>query len=105
MALRMRGAVVRRPSVPLTLEDERQLAALRQTPELRAALAGLADHDPDADVTEASLLHSVLEAGFAALLNAHLESGYAELASEWESEREERRSVHRRRSPHAAFGE
>ena len=69
MSNRMTQAVVRRPSVPLTAKDEAELTLLRTSPTFRKALAHLAPSGPSAveTVSEAVLLHSVLEVGLAAI--------------------------------------
>lgn len=101
MSSRMSQPVVRRPNLPLTAKDEADLAQLRQSPVLRASLAELTASGPDVegDVTEAVLLHAVLEVGFAAVrANAEAE-GYAQLAAEYGAGPGERRRMSRRRSP------
>ena len=76
---------------------------------LSAACGPMEEDELSATAPQAVTANSTVGVQFTATSSVKLRrgpgSGYAELASEWESEREERRSVHRRRSPHAAFGE
>ena len=101
MSNRMTQAVVRRPSVPLTAKDEAELTLLRTSPTFRKALAHLAPSGPSAleTVSEAVLLHSVLEAGLAAIRAMAEADGYAEMAAQYAGQAEERRRMSRRRTP------
>jgi len=101
MTTRMSQPVVRRPNLPLTATDEAELAQLRDSPELRASLAAMVASAPnvEGDVSEAVLLHAVLEAGFAAV-RAHQEAaGYQQLAADYVGDSQQRRRMSRRRSP------
>ncbi|MSW83029.1 MAG: hypothetical protein F2840_18045 [Actinobacteria bacterium] len=101
MSNRMTQAVVRRPSVPLTAKDEAELALLRTSPTFRKALEHLAPTGPSAveAVSEAVLLHSVLEAGLAAIRAMAEADGYAEIAVQYAGQAEQRRRMSRRRTP------
>ena len=96
----MRTPAVRRPSVPLTERDERDLGLLRSSGPHREALGRLSGEPiAGADVSEAVLLHAVLEAGLAAVRAATEEAGYAELATQQTAEAAVRRAEARRRRP------
>lgn len=100
MTTRLRAAVVRRPSLPLTQRDEHDLGLLRESAPHRAALRRLSgEGDLGGDVSEATLLHAVFEAGLAAVREAAEEAGYAELAAQQASESGERKAQSRRRRP------
>lgn len=91
MATRMRAPIVRRPSLPLTEQDERDLALIRESPAHRHALAQVSGAPDDAELSEAAVLHSVFEAGLGVIHEAALEAGYAELAQAWEGSRDQAR--------------
>lgn len=96
----MRAAAVRRPSLPLTERDERDLALLRASAPRREALSRLTGEPVTRpDLSEATLLHAVFEAGLAAVREATEEAGYAELAAQQGAEQAERRAEARRRRP------
>lgn len=99
MATRIKQSTVRRPSLPLTEADERDLDLLRTSPVYRRALdevspdASLADAG---ELTESALLHAVLEVGLATIRENALDAGYEELARQREGSQ---RRVSRRRRP------
>lgn len=96
----MQGRAVRRPSLPLTMEDEASLAELKASPELLSSLSNLLDIDIDlASSTESALLHALLQAGIASVRSAAMEAGYAELARQNRTDVEQRRATARRRRP------
>ncbi|WP_030529644.1 hypothetical protein [Phycicoccus jejuensis] len=101
MATRMQGKVIRRPSLPLTAQDEIDLGLIRTSPSHQRALEQLgADiHDDAASMSESALLHAVFEAGLGAVRAAAAEAGYAELAQQLEADSLERRDISRRRRP------
>lgn len=97
----MSGPVVRRPSLPLTAQDDSDLALFRSSPGLRRALA---QSSPSArraveKVSEAVLLHAVFGAGLSVVLASAEDEGYAELASEYAEHVSPRRRMSRRRPP------
>lgn len=101
MAARMSAPVVRRPSLPLTAQDEEDLAALRSSPAFRRALEVVAPSQPSADIElgESALLHAIFEAGLAIVRRTVEDEGYEQLASDYAFRASERRSVARRRPP------
>jgi hypothetical protein len=87
--------------VPLTAQDEADLALLRTSAAHRKALSsllpkgvGLAEQP-----SEALLLHSVLSAGFEAIRRSVEKEGYRQLAVGYATQATNRRSVARRRPP------
>ncbi len=103
---RMRAAAVRRPSLPLTEDDERDLASLRTSPLQRAVLERLSGEPvAAAEMSESALLHAVFEAGLGAVRAASEEAGYAQLALEMADEAKGHRSAARRRRPSWAHEE
>lgn len=99
MTTRLRSRAVRRPSLPLTEEDERQLATIREDREYREVLASLSGEEvAGQDVSEAVLLHAVFEAGLLAVRSAAAADGYASIAAE-QRDAAERRADARRRRP------
>ena len=98
----MRLAAVRRPSFPLTDEDQSALTLLRAAESQRGALERLTGEPGiTADVSEAALLHAVFKAGLAAVRAATEEEGYAELAAQQVQNDDvpQRRAAARRRRP------
>jgi hypothetical protein len=88
-----------RKSLPLSTRDIRDLALLRSSAARRGALAELAEAEIDESVSEAQLLHAVLEAGLRAVELQIEEEGYAADAANQRAEDIERRTAARRRSP------
>lgn len=86
MKSRMSRSVVRRPSLPLNADDERDLISLKMYPHFRMALAELAasEPDPSIDVSEGVLLHAVFEVGMAAVRERAEFMSYQESASDAE---------------------
>ena len=101
MSSRMTQPVVRRPNLPLTAQDESDLALLRSSPAFRQALADLSPSglSPVEQVSEAVLLHAVFEAGIAAIRASAEDEGYAQMAAGYAEQAESRRRMSRRRSP------
>ncbi len=100
MVNRLSARVVRRPSVPLTDEDERELGFLRSVPECRSALAELSGEDVAAgEPSEAAFLHALLIAGQKAVRSAIEEAGYAATAAEQVAAATTRKTEARRRRP------
>ncbi len=99
MARRIPQPVARRVSLPLTEQDERELARLRHDPTYRAVLASLAAADAEitGDITESVLLHTLLRIGLTAVETAAQQAGYDELAADYQLD--DRRRVARRRQP------
>ena len=99
MARRIPQPVARRVSLPLTEQDERELARLRHDPAYREVLAGLAGADAEitGDITESVLLHTLLRLGLTAVDSAAQQAGYDELAADYQLD--DRRRVARRRQP------
>lgn len=97
---RFRDAVVRRPSLPLTEQDEHELVRLRESSLHREALARLSGvPQVTSEVSESALLHAVFEAGLVAVRQASEDAGYAQLAVEVEIEGKSHRAAARRRRP------
>lgn len=89
-----------RKSLPLTAADVRDLAFMRQSTEYRRVLQEMTGTDIDADASEASYLHAVLEAGLKALRERAEEAGYAAMAAARQEDTTARRQrVARRRVP------
>jgi hypothetical protein len=101
MSRRVSQPVVRRQSLPLTAQDETDLAALRESPALLDSLARLASSSSpiEATVSEALLLHSLLQVGLATVHADAAAEGYAQLSAEYAESAHERRAMSRRRSP------
>lgn len=103
---RFRAAVVRRPSLPLTEQDERELERLGTSPLHRESLARLSGVPlTETEVSESALLHAVFEAGLAAVRIASEEAGYAQLAVELADQATNHRAAARRRRPSWAHEE
>lgn len=101
MSVRMSEPVVRRPNVPLTAQDEADLALLHSSAAHRQALASLSPTGSAVEekLSEAMLLHSVLAAGFEAIRRSVEEAGYRELAVDYAAHADDRRAMARRRPP------
>jgi hypothetical protein len=97
MSNRMRD-VVRRPSLPLTAQDERDLARLRDSLPYRQVLSQLSGEEFDARTSEGAFLHAIFEAGLNSVRSAAEEVGYAILAADQE-EQTDKRAIARRRPP------
>lgn len=89
----------RRASLPLRPSDERELAALRKSARLRAAVEQLTGRELNPDSSEASILEAVFAAGLIALRQVDEAAGYAELAAQRRASLDQRRAVARRRRP------
>lgn len=104
MAIRLHARVTRRPSLPLTEEDDRALTLIRTVETYQAALQDLSLSPsgggvPASELSEAALLHAVFEAGLDAVRRGAQEAGYALLARERAESATERRAQSRRRPP------
>jgi hypothetical protein len=102
MARRIAHHVSRRPSVPLTAQDELDLGRIQSDPVYRRALAKVSAEGDGVlgDVRESVLLHAVVQAGFAYVEQMVQQSGYEELALEYgENGAADRKRMARRRSP------
>jgi hypothetical protein len=100
MTIRASHRQVRRSSLPLTEQDERDLAYLRSSPEFRRALEELSGETVTGDsVSEAALVHALFGAGLAAVKMAAETRGYAAMAADQAATTSERRSAARRRRP------
>lgn len=98
MARRLAQPVTRRVSLPLTDQDEGELARLRTDPIYREALAGLAgEGQVTGEITESVLLHALLRIGLTAVDSAAQQAGYDALAADYRLD--DRRGVARRRQP------
>jgi len=97
----MSKPVVRRPSLPLTADDEERLSTLKEDAHMRRALMELVPDERHLvdNPSEGVLLHALLEAGFAAMSRQREMTGYAELAQTRVGTAEDRRHVARRRQP------
>ncbi len=100
MTQRLAARVVRRPSLPLTETDERELSLLRGSSAHRDALSRLSGEDVGSEqLSESAILHATLLAGLAAVRELAQEEGYAALAAEQADETRQRREEARRRPP------
>ena len=101
MTIRMSEPVVRRPNVPMTAQDETDLALLQSSQAHREALALLAPGTSVVEqrLSEALLLHAVLAAGFEAIRRSVEEAGYQELGEQYSKRSADRHRVARRRPP------
>lgn len=90
-----------RKSLPLTARDLRDLDVLAGSDAHRAALYALADVDLPGtqSVSEAQLLHTILEVGLRAVANRVEEESYAAEAAARKAEDAAQRSIARRRRP------
>jgi hypothetical protein len=100
MTTRVRARVVRRPSLPLTEQDDRDLLLIRESPTYKRALEKLSGEAlGEARTSEAALLHAVFEAGVTAIRQTAEAEGYAMIAAEQATQEVERRAEARRRRP------
>lgn len=100
MATRLKASVTRRPSLPLTADDERDLELIRTSTTYRRALAQLAGEATEpGTMSESALLHAVFEVGLGAVRHAAAEAGYAELAEQRSAATAQTRAESRRRRP------
>lgn len=89
MTMRMTSPVVRRPSLPLTANDEAELVRLREEPQYRQALQQLSGAPVgEGSTTEAALLHAIFAAGLTAVKESAEEAGYAVMAAEQDAQRQ-----------------
>jgi len=97
----MQGRVIRRPSLPLTAQDESDLDLIRSSPNHRRALEQLGGDlaGVTESLSEGALLHAVFEAGLEAVRLAAAEVGYAELAQQQRQDAGAQRAESRRRRP------
>ncbi len=86
-----------RKSLPLFERDLHDLALMRGSEAHRAALAHLVDAELTSESSEATLLHSVMEAGIKAVQQQVEDQGYAQIAAEMDEASQ--RTVARRRRP------
>ncbi len=105
MTTRLRARIVRRPSLPLTERDERDLALLSSSPGHREALERLSGLEAPSSVSEAAMLHAVFEVGLATIRSAVEEASYALLAAEQAGAAAQYRAEARRRTPSWAHEE
>jgi len=101
MATRIQAPVVRRTSLPLTEQNERDLSKIRKSSSYQRALEVLSGRKiVDADVSTSALLHAIFEAGMAVVQKEAEITGYAEIASTQSvSEVKRHRGQSRRRRP------
>ena len=99
MAARFDQPVVRRPPLPLTAKDERDLARLREATPEREALARLIEVRLPEDSSESLLLHALLEVAIRRVREEADQVGYAELAEQRASHAARDRTAARRRPP------
>ncbi len=95
--MRMQG-VVRRPSLPLTEQDMRDLVQLRESAAYRAALGFLIGSEVDESASEGVLLHGVFEAGLLSVREAAEAAGYNMIALD-QADHAKQRAIARRRPP------
>jgi hypothetical protein len=101
MATRLGEPVKRRSTLPLTAQDESDLALIRTSPSYQRALENLAGSAEGhlQNLSESALLHAVFAAGLDAVRLAAAEAGYAQLAEERRADATARRAQSRRRRP------
>lgn len=101
MATRMNERAVRRPTLPLTERDERDLAAIRTAPEYQAAMATALGLDPSQtpDVTDSVVLHFIFTRGLESLQDEIEAAAYERLAEARRSTATTRKAIARRRRP------
>ena len=100
MAIRIQAPVVRRTSLPLTEQNERDLSKIRESSSYQIALEQLSDIKIfKARMSEAALLNAIFEAGIAAVRQRAELEGYAEIAASLSKVeiREQRKDARRRR--------
>jgi len=90
------NSIVARKSLPLSQRDLDELARLRESSPHRDALTALTGVDP-AGLSEAALLHAVMDIGFSTLLEQVEIAGYAAMAAETDAAAS--KAVARRRKP------
>ena len=105
MTTRIRAQIVRRPSLPLTERDERDLALLSSSPGHQEALQRLSGMESPSTVSEAAVLHAVFEVGLATIRSAVEEASYAQLAAQQAEAAAQFRAEARRRTPSWAHEE
>jgi len=86
-----------RKSLPLSDQDRKDLAVLRQSAAHREALEQLTGVQVVENLSDAALLHAVLEAGLRTVEHRVEAAGYAQIAADSKASR--RRAVARRRRP------
>ncbi|MDP1720225.1 MAG: hypothetical protein Q8L08_04405 [Candidatus Nanopelagicaceae bacterium] len=101
MAPRIQAPVVRRTSLPLTEQNERDLSKIRESPSYQIALEQLSGtRIVKVKMSEAALLHAIFEAGIAAVRQKAELASYAEIASSLsEVELKQHRDESRSRRP------
>lgn len=98
MATRVSAAVVRRPSLPLTAQDEAALKELRGSQEMQRALSRLCGRDISAQNTEGSVLQALIETALRVVKAQAQERAYEELARDV-TYLEDKRAFRDRRRP------
>ena len=95
---------MRRPSLPLTDNDVRNIEALQESEELRQALQELSpDQLRSGQVSESALLHAIWTTGMSAVQERAEIMGYQALAASMtEAEIAENRAWAKRRAPYWA---
>ena len=93
--------MTRRPSLPLTAQDESDLDLIRSSPTYQRALEELGggEQGEAGSLSEGALLHAVFAAGLDAIRLAAAEAGYAELAVQRVADAAAHRAENRRRRP------
>lgn len=101
MTTRIQTPVVRRTSLPLTEQNERDLSKIRESSSYQMALEQLSDIKiSKVKMSEAALLNAIFEVGIAAVQQKAELAGYAEIASSLsEVELKQHRNESRRRRP------
>lgn len=101
MTTRIQAPVVRRTSLPLTEQNERDLSKVRESSSYQMALEQLSGTKIfEVEISTAALLHAIFEAGIAAVRQEAELAGYTEIASsQSEVELKQHRSESRRRRP------
>ena len=101
MTTRIQTPVLRRTSLPLTEQNEKDLLLVRDSSAYQRALENLSGRKiVELDLSASALMHAIFEAGIAAVRKEAELIGYAEIAGKQsESATAERRVQSRRRLP------
>ncbi|HUW87437.1 MAG TPA: hypothetical protein VMW30_03570 [Candidatus Paceibacterota bacterium] len=101
MTTRIQAPVVRRTSLPLTEQNERDLSKIRESSSYQIALEQLSEMKVfNAKMSEAALLTAIFKAGIAAVRQRAELEGYAEIAASLSKvESKQQKTGARRRRP------
>ncbi len=101
MAVRIQSPVRQRKSLPLTAENEAEIAKVLTTASYQQALEELSGRKIiDMDLSTAAVMHAIFEVGISAVRQQAEREGYAQIAMSMANpESREHRKVARRRQP------